>query len=171
MVWASVLEDTTVATDVTIGPFSHARKGAQIGPDVQLGNYAEVKNSIIGAGTKSHHFSYLGDADVGESVNIGAGTITANFDGINKHRTHIGKGAFIGSDTILRAPVRVGEGAFTGAASLITRDVPDGQLAIGLPARITERRARRKEDESAASPRPGPTRPDPDPDQEDGSER
>ena len=83
---------------------------------VQLGNYAEVKNSVIGAGTKSHHFSYLGDADVGERVNIGAGTITANYDGVRKHRTRIGDRAFIGSDTILRAPVSVGEDALTGAA-------------------------------------------------------
>ena len=98
---------------------------------VELGNYAEVKNSDIGAGTKSHHFSYLGDADVGEKVNIGAGSITANYDGVNKHRTRIGKGAFIGSDTILRAPVSVGEGAFTGAASLVTRDVPDGKMVAG----------------------------------------
>jgi bifunctional UDP-N-acetylglucosamine pyrophosphorylase/glucosamine-1-phosphate N-acetyltransferase len=140
MVWASVLESSVVEADVTIGPFSHVRKGAHIGERVELGNYAEVKNSDIGAGTKSHHFSYLGDADVGENVNIGAGSITANYDGVRKHRTHIGKGAFIGSDTILRAPVSVGEGAFTGAASLITRDVPAGKMALGVPARIRERR-------------------------------
>ena len=90
--WASVLEGSTVDADVTIGPFSHVRKGAYIGPNVELGNYAEVKNSNIGAGTKSHHFSYLGDADVGEKVNIGAGTITANYDGVAKHRTRIGNG-------------------------------------------------------------------------------
>jgi bifunctional UDP-N-acetylglucosamine pyrophosphorylase/glucosamine-1-phosphate N-acetyltransferase len=117
---------------------------------VQLGNYAEVKNSIIGAGTKSHHFSYLGDADVGERVNIGAGTITANYDGVRKHRTHIGARAFIGSDTILRAPVSVGEDALTGAASLVTRDVPAGKMALGLPARIRERRPR--EDAPATTP-------------------
>lgn len=140
VIWSSVLEGSVVDTDVTIGPFSHVRKGAYIGPNVELGNYAEVKNSNIGAGTKSHHFSYLGDADVGEKVNIGAGSITANYDGVNKHRTRIGKGAFIGSDTILRAPVTVGEGAFTGAASLITRDVPDGKMALGVPARIRSRR-------------------------------
>lgn len=141
VVWASVVEGSSIGADVTIGPFSHVRKDAVIGDGVELGNYAEVKNSIIGAGTKSHHFSYLGDADVGEDVNIGAGTITANFDGTRKHRTRIGRGAFIGSDTILRAPVTVGEGAFTGAASLVTRDVPDGKMAVGLPARIRERRA------------------------------
>jgi bifunctional UDP-N-acetylglucosamine pyrophosphorylase/glucosamine-1-phosphate N-acetyltransferase len=140
VIWSSVLEGSVVDTDVTIGPFSHVRKGAYIGPNVELGNYAEVKNSNIGAGTKSHHFSYLGDADVGEKVNIGAGSITANYDGVHKHRTRIGKGAFIGSDTILRAPVTVGEGAFTGAASLVTRDVPDGKMVLGVPARIRERR-------------------------------
>ncbi len=140
VVWASVLEDSVVEADVTIGPFSHARKGAHIGPNVELGNYAEVKNSTIGAGTKSHHFSYLGDADVGEKVNIGAGSITANYDGVNKHRTRIGKGAFIGSDTVMRAPVSIGEGAFTGAASLVTHDVPDGETVLGVPARPHQRR-------------------------------
>jgi bifunctional UDP-N-acetylglucosamine pyrophosphorylase/glucosamine-1-phosphate N-acetyltransferase len=142
VVWASVLEGSVVESDVTIGPFSHVRGGARIGSRVQLGNYAEVKNSIIGAGTKSHHFSYLGDADVGEQVNIGAGTITANYDGVRKHRTRIGARAFIGSDTILRAPVSVGEDALTGAASLVTRDVPDGKMALGVPARIRERTPR-----------------------------
>ena len=142
VIWASVLEGSVIESDVTIGPFSHVRKGAHIGQNVELGNYAEVKNSNIGAGTKSHHFSYLGDADVGEGVNIGAGSITANYDGVRKHRTHIGKGAFVGSDTILRAPVSVGEGAFTGAASLITRDVPDGKMALGVPARIRSRQPR-----------------------------
>jgi bifunctional UDP-N-acetylglucosamine pyrophosphorylase/glucosamine-1-phosphate N-acetyltransferase len=135
VVWASVLEGSVVEADVTIGPFSHVRKDAHIGANVQLGNYAEVKNSRIGAGTKSHHFSYLGDADVGERVNIGAGSITANYDGVHKHRTRIGTGAFIGSDTIMRAPVSIGEGAFTGAASLVTRDVPDGEVVVGVPAR------------------------------------
>jgi bifunctional UDP-N-acetylglucosamine pyrophosphorylase/glucosamine-1-phosphate N-acetyltransferase len=148
VVWASILEDSVVESDVTIGPYSHARKGAHIGKGVQLGNFAEVKNSVVGAGTKSHHFSYLGDADVGENVNIGAGTITANYDGTHKHRTYIGAGAFIGSDTILRAPVSIGEGAFTGAGSVVTHDVPAGKMAVGLPARIRERRARA--DEAAA---------------------
>jgi len=153
VVWASVLEDSVVESDVTIGPFSHVRKGAHIGPNVELGNYAEVKNSNIGAGTKSHHFSYLGDADVGEMVNIGAGSITANYDGVRKHRTRIGKGAFIGSDTILRAPVTVGEGAFTGAASLVTRDVPAGETVLGVPARIHTRQPKPAEPGDAAADR------------------
>lgn len=156
VIWTSVLEDSTVEADVTIGPFSHARKGARIAEGVQLGNYAEVKNSVIGPGTKSHHFSYLGDADVGQNVNIGAGTITANYDGTSKHRTRIGDRAFIGSDTILRAPVSVGEGAFTGAGSVVTRDVPAGKLALGLPARIRERRARREEPPAIEPPPQSP---------------
>ena len=94
----------------------------------------------FGARSKQHHFSYLGDAEIGEDVNIGAGTITANYDGRRKHKTVIGNGAFIGSDTILRAPLTVGEGAYTGAGSVVTRDVPPGKLAVGLPARIRERR-------------------------------
>lgn len=150
VVWASVLEESVVEADVTIGPFSHVRKGAHIGSGVELGNYAEVKNSVIGPGTKSHHFSYLGDAEVGARVNIGAGTVTANYDGQRKHRTHIGDRAFIGSDTILRAPVSVGDDAFTGAASLITRDVPDGMMALGVPARIRQRQHRAADPEPAA---------------------
>jgi len=140
VVWASILEGSVIEADVTIGPFSHVRKGSLIASGAELGNYAEVKNSRIGRGTKSHHFSYLGDADVGEHVNIGAGTITANFDGTRKHRTLIGDRAFIGSDTILRAPVSVGEGAYTGAASLVTHDVPPGETVLGVPARIRDKR-------------------------------
>ena len=150
VIWSSVIEGSSIGNDVTVGPFSHVRKGADIADSVELGNYAEVKNSVIGRGTKSHHFSYLGDADVGEGVNIGAGTITANYDGTRKHRTHIGDGAFIGSDTILRAPVRVGRGALTGAASLITRDVPPGKMALGVPAAIRDR-------PTSPGPPPGPS--------------
>ena len=113
-----------------------------LGDGAEIGNYAEQKNTRFGARSKQHHFSYLGDAEVGEDVNIGAGTITANYDGRQKHKTIIGNGAFIGSDTILRAPLTVGEGAYTGAGSVVTRDVPPGKLAVGVPARIRERRAR-----------------------------
>nr|MBA2570223.1 bifunctional UDP-N-acetylglucosamine diphosphorylase/glucosamine-1-phosphate N-acetyltransferase GlmU [Chloroflexota bacterium] len=139
-IWASVLESAVVEDDVRVGPFSHLRPGAHIGPGVEIGNFAEVKKARLGARTKQHHFSYIGDAEVGSDVNIGAGTITANFDGTAKHVTRIGDGAFIGSDTILRAPVTVGEGAYTGAGSVVTRDVPPGKMAIGIPARIRERR-------------------------------
>lgn len=132
----STVEASIVEDDVEIGPYSHVRPGSHIGAGAHLGNYAEVKASRLGRRTKMGHFSYIGDADVGDDVNIGAGTITANYDGTAKHRTVIGDGAFIGSDTMLVAPVRVGAGARTGAGSVVTRDVPDGMMAIGSPARI-----------------------------------
>jgi bifunctional UDP-N-acetylglucosamine pyrophosphorylase/glucosamine-1-phosphate N-acetyltransferase len=147
-IWASVIESSVMGNDCRIGPFAHLRAGTQVASDVELGNFAEVKASRIGRGTKQHHFSYVGDADVGERVNIGAGTITANYDGRRKHSTKIGDGAFIGSDTILRAPVTVGEGATTGAGSVVTRDVPPGMLAVGVPARI---RAKRSDPDEAAA--------------------
>jgi bifunctional UDP-N-acetylglucosamine pyrophosphorylase/glucosamine-1-phosphate N-acetyltransferase len=139
LVWASVIESSRVGAEVKIGPFAHLRAGCDIGDGAEVGNYAEQKNVRFGARSKQHHFSYLGDAEIGEDVNIGAGTITANYDGRRKNRTVIGNGAFIGSDTILRAPVTVGEGAYTGAGSVVTRDVPPGKLAVGVPARIRER--------------------------------
>jgi bifunctional UDP-N-acetylglucosamine pyrophosphorylase / glucosamine-1-phosphate N-acetyltransferase len=135
---ASVLESAEVEDEVRIGPFAHLRPGASIGRGAKLGNYAEVKNSRIGPGVQQHHFSYIGDAEVGERTNIGAGTVTANYDGRRKHRTTIGAGAFIGSDTMLVAPVTVGDGAKTGAGSVVTHDVPDGMVAVGVPARLRE---------------------------------
>ena len=140
-VWASVIESSRVGNDVRIGPFAHLRTGCEVADGAEIGNFAEQKNTRFGARSKQHHFSYLGDAEIGEDVNIGAGTITANYDGRRKHRTIIGNGAFIGSDTILRAPLTVGEGAYTGAGSVVTKDVPAGKLAVGVPARIRERRA------------------------------
>jgi bifunctional UDP-N-acetylglucosamine pyrophosphorylase/glucosamine-1-phosphate N-acetyltransferase len=134
------VEGSTVGDGVRIGPFSHLRGGCVIGDGAEIGNFAEMKNTRFGPRSKMHHFGYLGDADVGQAVNIGAGTITANYDGVTKNRTSIGDGAFIGSDTILRAPVSVGVGAYTGAGSVVTKDVPDGKLAVGVPARIRERR-------------------------------
>ena len=131
-----------LGNEVRVGPFAHLAAGCVVGDGAEIGNFAEQKNTRFGARSKQHHFSYLGDAEVGEDVNIGAGTITANYDGRDKHRTVIGNGAFIGSDTILRAPLTVGEGAYTGAGSVVTRDVPPGKLAVGVPARIRERRAR-----------------------------
>lgn len=139
LIWSSVIEDSVVANGVKVGPYAHVRGGSEIGEGVQLGNFAEVKMSRLGPGTKQHHFSYIGDAHVGSNVNIGAGTVTANYDGRAKHRTTIGDGAFIGSDTILRAPVTIGEGAYTGAGAVVTGDVPAGMLAVGVPARIRER--------------------------------
>ena len=141
VVWASVIERSKVGNDVRVGPFAHLRAGCEIGDGAEIGSYAEQKNTRFGARSKQHHFSYLGDAQIGADVNIGAGTITANYDGRNKNRTVIGDGAFIGSDTILRAPVTIGEGAYTGAGSVVTRDVPPGKLAVGVPARIRERQA------------------------------
>ena len=100
-----------------------------------MGNFGEVKNSYLGPGSKMGHFSYIGDAQIGEEVNIGAGTITCNFDGVKKNPTEIGAGAFIGSDTMLVAPIKVGAGAHTGAGSVVTKDIPDDTLAVGVPAR------------------------------------
>ncbi len=142
---ASVVEGSEVADRVRIGPFSHLRPGARIASDVRLGNYAEVKNSTIAEGVQMHHFSYLGDAEVGAGTNVGAGTITCNFDGKRKHRTKVGRGVFLGSDTMLRAPVDVGDGAVTGAGSVVTRDVPPGEVVFGVPARPREREKPRGE--------------------------
>lgn len=139
----SVLEGATLEDEVRVGPYSHLRPGAYLERGVEMGNFGEVKASRLGAGTKMHHFSYVGDASVGRDVNIGAGTITLNYDGVAKHRTEIGDDAFIGSNTLLRAPVRVGSGAATGAGSVVTRDVPDGMLAVGMPARSIKKAPRR----------------------------
>ncbi len=132
---ASVLEYAEMEHDSEIGPFSHLRKGARICTGAHVGNFGELKNSTLGPGAKMGHFSYLGDATVGANANIGAGTITCNFDGVNKHPTEIGDDAFIGSDSLLVAPVRVGRGAKTGAGSVVTHDVPDDTLVYGVPAR------------------------------------
>jgi bifunctional UDP-N-acetylglucosamine pyrophosphorylase/glucosamine-1-phosphate N-acetyltransferase len=142
-VWESVVEESTVAEDVRIGPYSHVRPGCTIGARCEIGNYAEIKRTSMGAGTRQHHHSYLGDAEVGENVNIGAGAVTANYDGQQKHRTVIGDGAFIGVDTMLRAPVTIGAGAKTGAGSVVTRDVPPGRTVVGMPARAIEARRHR----------------------------
>jgi bifunctional UDP-N-acetylglucosamine pyrophosphorylase/glucosamine-1-phosphate N-acetyltransferase len=141
VVWASIVERSTVEEHVTIGPFSHLRPGSHVGRRSEIGNFAEIKNSRLGEHVRQHHGSYLGDADVGAGTNVGAGTITANFDGTAKHRTTIGERVFLGVDTMLRAPVTLGDGARTGAGAVVTRDVPPGKLAVGMPARIREPRA------------------------------
>jgi bifunctional UDP-N-acetylglucosamine pyrophosphorylase/glucosamine-1-phosphate N-acetyltransferase len=137
---SSVVEQSTLEDGVDVGPFSHLRAGAHICSGAHIGNFAEVKNSRLGRNTKMGHFSYIGDAQVGDDVNIGAGTITCNFDGVHKHRTVIGDGAFIGSDTMLIAPVEVGAGARTGAGSVVNHDVPPNALAVGVPARIRRKK-------------------------------
>jgi bifunctional UDP-N-acetylglucosamine pyrophosphorylase/glucosamine-1-phosphate N-acetyltransferase len=144
----SMVEESTLESHVDVGPFSHLRPKSHLCQGVHIGNFAEVKASRLGRNTKMGHFSYIGDATVGDDVNIGAGTITANYDGARKHRTTIGDGAFIGSDTMLVAPVNIGAGAGTSAGSVVNRDVPDGMMAIGAPARI---RARNAEDGKEAS--------------------
>ena len=137
---ASVLEGATLENDIRIGPFSHLRPGAYLETGVEMGNYGEVKNARLGSGTKMHHFSYIGDASVGKRVNIGAGTITMNYTAKRtKERTEIGDDAFIGSDSLLRAPLRIGKGAITGGGSVVTKDVPDGTVAVGVPARAIKK--------------------------------
>ena len=137
---ASVVEDAVLEEDVTVGPFAHLRDGTHLARGVHVGNFAEVKKARLGRGAKMGHFAYVGDAQLGEEVNIGAGTVTCNYDGVSKHRTVIGKGAFIGSDTMLVAPVKVGDGAATGAGSVVTRDVPPDSVAVGMPARARPKR-------------------------------
>ncbi len=137
---ASVLESSVVEDGVTIGPFSHLRPGSHVGAGAEIGNYAELKNTRLGAGVKQHHVSYLGDAELGARTNVGAGTITANYDGRRKHRTTIGEGTFLGVDTMLVAPVEVGAGAKTGAGSVVTHDVPAAALVFGVPARVHQPR-------------------------------
>jgi len=126
----SFIVDAEVQAEATLGPFAYLRPGARIGPGAKIGTFVEVKNSNIGAGTKVPHLSYIGDADVGEHSNIGAGNITANYDGRDKHRTTIGRGVRTSVDTSFVAPVSVGDDAYTGAGSVITEDVPDGALGI-----------------------------------------
>lgn len=133
---ASVVEEAVMEEGSDVGPFGHLRHGARLGAGAHMGNFGEIKNATLGPGAKMGHFSYLGDADVGAGANIGAGTITCNYDGQRKHRTVIDEGAFVGSDTMLVAPVRVGKGAKTGAGAVVTRDVPDGAVAYGVPARV-----------------------------------
>lgn len=134
-VFSSVVESAVLENHVEVGPYGHLRKGAHLATGVHMGNFGEVKNSYLGPGTKMGHFSYLGDATLEENVNVGAGTITCNYDGVQKNQSHIGKNVFIGSDTMLVAPVRVGENSRTGAGSVVTKDVPPDTVVVGVPAR------------------------------------
>ncbi len=136
---ARIAEDSIVGEAAIIGPYSRIRPGSEIGPEAHVGNFVETKKAKLGRGAKANHLTYLGDAEIGERTNIGAGTITCNYDGVNKHRTVIGAGAFIGSDTTLVAPVRIGDGAYVGAASCITKDVPDDSLGLTRPELADQR--------------------------------
>jgi bifunctional UDP-N-acetylglucosamine pyrophosphorylase/glucosamine-1-phosphate N-acetyltransferase len=137
---ASVIEGATLEDDVSVGPFAHLRQGAYLCRGVHMGNFGEVKNSRLGPGVKMGHFSYIGDANLGDRVNVGAGTITCNFgrNGVKNH-TEVGADVFIGSDSLLVAPLRIGRGAATGAGSVVTKDVPERSLAVGVPARVVRK--------------------------------
>ena len=150
-VWSSVVEGSDLEARVSVGPFTHIRPGSRIAEGVVLGNFAEVNRSEVGRNTKSVHFSYLGDAEIGENVNIGAGTVTVNYDGVSKLPTRIGDGAFIGCDTMLVAPVEVGSGAQTAAGAVVTKDVPPDAMAVGVPARLISKN-KRKSDGGVDSP-------------------
>ncbi|NQU30903.1 MAG: bifunctional UDP-N-acetylglucosamine diphosphorylase/glucosamine-1-phosphate N-acetyltransferase GlmU, partial [Anaerolineae bacterium] len=132
---SSVLEKALLEDDVDMGPFARLRKGAHLAKGVHMGNFGEVKDSYLGENAKMGHFSYIGNATIGTETNIGAGTITCNYDGENKHLTEIGKEVFIGSDTMLVAPLKIGDRARTGAGSVVTKDVKDDTLVVGMPAR------------------------------------
>jgi bifunctional UDP-N-acetylglucosamine pyrophosphorylase / glucosamine-1-phosphate N-acetyltransferase len=146
-----VLGESTVADGARIGPFAHLRPGSEIGQDAHVGNFVETKMAKLGKGAKANHLTYLGDAEVGAGSNIGAGVITCNYDGVHKHRTRIGQGAFVGSDSTLVAPIEIGDGAYIGAGSCITRSVPPGALAVGRSPQVTKegwaaaRRTRKEE--------------------------
>jgi bifunctional UDP-N-acetylglucosamine pyrophosphorylase/glucosamine-1-phosphate N-acetyltransferase len=136
----SVLEEATLEEDVDVGPFGHLRSGTHLARGVHVGNFGEVKNSYLGAQVKMGHFCYVGDATVGARTNIGAGTVTCNY-GMDKkkHRTEIGEDVFIGSDTMMVAPLTIGARARTGAGSVVTKDVPADSMAVGVPARVITR--------------------------------
>jgi bifunctional UDP-N-acetylglucosamine pyrophosphorylase/glucosamine-1-phosphate N-acetyltransferase len=134
------IEDARIGDRSDCGPFAKLRPGTEIAEDVHVGSFAELVRTKVGRGSRVPHVSYLGDTDLGADANIGAGTITANFDGENKNRTEIGDGAFVGVDTMLVAPVKLGKGARTGAGSVVTKDIPDGATAVGVPARVVKRK-------------------------------
>jgi bifunctional UDP-N-acetylglucosamine pyrophosphorylase/glucosamine-1-phosphate N-acetyltransferase len=138
-VFMSVVEGAEMEDDVDIGPFARLRKGAYLSSHVHMGNFGEVKDSHLGEGVKMGHFSYIGNATIGANTNIGAGTITCNFDGVNKNPTEIGEDVFIGSDSMLVAPVKIGDRARTGAGAVVTKDIPADMLAVGVPARAIKK--------------------------------
>ena len=148
----SVIEYAELESHVSVGPFSHLRPGAALGEGVHVGNFAEIKNSTLDAGTKVPHFSYLGDAVVGKRVNVGAGTVTANYDGTAKQRTTIGDQAFVGVGSLLRAPVTIGPHSTTGAGSVVLADVPAGATVAGVPAHPIARRVHPSQSNPPSTP-------------------
>jgi bifunctional UDP-N-acetylglucosamine pyrophosphorylase / glucosamine-1-phosphate N-acetyltransferase len=146
----SVMEGALLENHVDVGPFARLRKGAHLSEGVHMGNFGEVKDSTLGPGVKMGHFSYIGNAQIGANTNIGAGTITCNFDGEKKHSTEIGEDAFIGSDTMLVAPVKLGDGARTGAGAVVTKNVPDDTLVVGMPARAIRKLQRKPKKDSSS---------------------
>jgi bifunctional UDP-N-acetylglucosamine pyrophosphorylase/glucosamine-1-phosphate N-acetyltransferase len=140
---ASDIESAVLENDVDMGPFARLRKGAHLGNHVHMGNFGEVKDSYLAEGVKMGHFSYIGNAQIGSNTNIGAGTITCNYDGEKKHATEIGEDVFIGSDTMLVAPVKLGNGARTGAGAIVTKNVPEDTLVVGMPARAIRKLERK----------------------------
>lgn len=134
----ATLEQARVREHTIVGPYAHLRPGADVGPEARVGSFVEIKNARLEKGVKAGHLAYIGDADLGQDVNVGAGTITCNYDGTEKHRTVIGRGAFIGSNASLVAPVTIGEGAYIAAGSAITEDVPPTGLAFGRARQINK---------------------------------
>jgi bifunctional UDP-N-acetylglucosamine pyrophosphorylase/glucosamine-1-phosphate N-acetyltransferase len=134
----SHLEGCHVSAGAVVGPYARLRPGAEIGNNARIGNFVEVKEALVGEGAKVNHLSYIGDAEIGEGTNVGAGTVTCNYDGVMKHRTVVGRHAFIGSDTMLVAPVTVGDRAMTASGSVITEDVPEGALALGRAKQVNK---------------------------------
>ena len=145
-----ILEDSSVLDGAELGPFAHLRPGCEIGENAHIGNFVECKKARLGKGAKANHLTYLGDAEIGEGTNIGAGTITCNYDGVHKYPTRIGKRVFVGSDTSLVAPITLGDGAYIGAGSCLTKDVPADALAVSRARQVTKegwaaaRRAKRE---------------------------
>lgn len=149
-VWYAAIEESRVRENTSVGPYAHLRPGADVGPDGRIGNFVEVKASRVKRGAKAGHLAYLGDAEVGEDANIGAGTITCNYDGEKKHRTTIGDRAFIGSNAALVAPIRIGNDAVVGAGSTITENVPPGTLALGRVRQVIKALKKKSKEEKGA---------------------
>jgi bifunctional UDP-N-acetylglucosamine pyrophosphorylase/glucosamine-1-phosphate N-acetyltransferase len=150
-----VIDQSSVAAGAQLGPYAHLRPGSEIGEGAHVGNFVETKKVRLGRGSKANHLTYLGDSEIGAGVNIGAGTITCNYDGVNKHVTVIEDGAFIGSDSTLVAPVRIGKGAYVAAGSTVTEDVPADALALGRSRQITKAGWAQQRRDERAKPKAG----------------